>query len=696
MLAIWLPLLALGVSAAFAVRSTAGRFADARAEQSAELALSMEHQRFVSFFAGRQAVLRAWMHTAEVQSLDPARTRAFLDAEEPDFAALFEHLYFADVEGRVVPTQSPPFSIRDRPFFPRLAGGQDIISQVITSRDTGARIVVIGVPVRDAGGQVRGALIGTVRVDALFGDLGHTSVTNPRGLEVVVVQRSDGAQYGATGWAERLQATPLTSEGLFALAGDGPPVHGWARPLAINDWVVVVLRPADDLYATSRRLQDIIIGLLGVTLAFGFFFSRWISRRLTHPMVALLDAQRRFGEGDRAVRVVDPGHDELGALGAGFNAMAQQLTEGDAQRRALELRLAQSQRLESLGRLAGGVAHDFNNFLTIIINLSEVVAMDLGPAHPSSKDLQTIIGAGQQSAQLTRQLLAFARRQASEPKVFALDAQLAEWQPMLKRLLPENVSFTLQLGAGPAHVRVDPTQLMQVVVNLAVNARDAMPDGGALTLGTSADAQTVRLSITDTGGGLSEEARAHLFEPFFTTKQQGRGTGLGLATCYGIATQSGGDITADAPAAGGTRFTLSLPVVPPRDTATPVPALPARYAPRRLLVVEDDAGVRSTLTSLLTRAGHSVSAVAAAQARAAPEFDVLITDVVMPGEDGASLAQALLEARPKVGVVLLSGYAPVLPDALLKSPRVVFLMKPPSAGALEAAVAKVSAASSGA
>ncbi len=697
LLAIWLPLLALGVSAAFAVRIAAAQLANLRADQAADLSLSMEQQRFRGFFAGRKALLLSWVHTSEVQSGDPERATTFLAGEEAAFSRLFEHLYFNSLDGTVWPARgAAPFNVKDRPYWPRVLAGEPFVTDVILSRDTGAGIVLVGEPVRGPDGAVVGALTGSVPLEALFGHLGTQTERPTPGLEVVV-RGHDGMLYGKTRWKDRLGAGPVGET--FTLPGDGPVVRGWARPLDVNGWELIALRPEADVFVNAQRLQALVFLLLAVALIISFFVSRWLSRRLTRPMLELRDAQRRFGQGDLTARVTPRTDDEVGELGLAFNDMATRLSEAEGQRRALESSLAQSQRLESLGRLAGGIAHDFNNLLTIIINLSEVVGLELGPEHPAAADLRAITEAGQQSAMLTRQLLAFARKQASEPKVFELDAQLAGWQTMLKRLIPENITLRLEPNAGGASVRIDPTQLMQVVVNLAVNARDAMPQGGALTLSTDADGERVRVRVADTGTGLSDEARAHLFEPFFTTKGHGRGTGLGLATCHGIVHQSGGDITAESGQGNpqpGTVFTVTLPRVAPKDAPSPVPTALPKSVPRRLVLVEDDAGVRATLTSLLQRAGHTVTALSPAEARVHRDFDVLITDVVMPTEDGAALAEAVLETHPTVGIVLLSGYAPALSPALLKSPRVVFLQKPPSQAALEEALVRVSTSATGA
>ena len=339
--------------------------------------------------------------------------------------------------------------------------------------------------------------------------------------------------------------------------------------------------------------------------------------------------------------------------------------------------LNESQKLDGLGRLAGGVAHDFNNLLTVILGTAEVLREDLRAGRARTEDLEEIRAAGERARDLTGQLLAFARRQLIAPEVLDLNEVLRGTEKLLRRVLGEDVRLDTALASGLWRVRADRGQIGQVVLNLSVNARDAMPTGGRLlietgnsTLGREAAAQGispgrwVRLTVRDTGHGMTPEVRAHLFEPFFTTKPKGHGTGLGLPTVYGIVKQSGGHVHVESEEGKGAAVHVYLP---PTDEA-PAPARPAP-APRpvrgseTVLVVEDDPNVREVAARALRDGGYRVLAAAGpASARyvAAGEpapIHLLLTDVVMPDSDGRTLAREIRSARPGLRVLYMSGYA---------------------------------------
>jgi PAS domain S-box-containing protein len=346
-----------------------------------------------------------------------------------------------------------------------------------------------------------------------------------------------------------------------------------------------------------------------------------------------------------------------------------------AQRRAEE-ELRQAQKLESIGRLAGGVAHDFNNLLTVILSCADALDDDLRAGAPANaEDIQEIRAAGRRATELTRQLLAFARKQVIAPVSLDLNAVVRGSEKLLRRVLGEDVELVVKLQEGLWSTRCDPGQLEQVIVNLAVNARDALPRGGRITVETSnvdahqagaraPDARDhVRLVVRDAGTGMSPEVKAHLFEPFFTTKAQGRGTGLGLATVYGIVKQSDGCVHVDSEPGVGTSVEIWLPRS--REAAATAPPTPPPAVVRgteRLLVVEDDPHVREvTVRSLrgggydvlVARSGEEALALDAAKAR---DVRLLVTDVVMPGVDGRALAGDLLRRHPALRVLYVSGY----------------------------------------
>jgi two-component system cell cycle sensor histidine kinase/response regulator CckA len=372
-----------------------------------------------------------------------------------------------------------------------------------------------------------------------------------------------------------------------------------------------------------------------------------------------------------------------------------------------EIRLQGMQKMEAVGRLAGGIAHDFNNIVQAIGGYSELLQDSLAPEDPRRGTLDEILRAGDRAAALTRQLLAFSRQQVMQPRVLDLNEVVATMESLLRRLIGEDVVLTARLSSDLWAVRADPMQLEQVLMNLVVNARDAMPGGGTITIetanatldpsaGTDAFSVTrgpyVLLSVTDTGHGMPAEVRARAFEPFFTTKALGRGTGLGLSTVYGIVKQTGGYIWVDSEPGEGTRIRIYLP----RDGAPPVrldQRQPARHGARRgsetLLVVEDEDGVRELMQTWLESHGYRVlSAANGVDALATCEsfagvIDLVVADMVMPAMGGPALVRRLKPSRPGLKVMFMSGYADATPgDRDLMDEPTMFLQKPFALSAL--------------
>jgi PAS domain S-box-containing protein len=344
--------------------------------------------------------------------------------------------------------------------------------------------------------------------------------------------------------------------------------------------------------------------------------------------------------------------------------MAEDLTE----RRQLEEQLRQAQKMEAVGELAGGVAHDFNNLLTIISGRARTALRLTGDHGRLKADVEEIAAAAERAATLTRQLLAFGRRQVLQPRVFDLNAVVASTDRMLRRLIGEHIEIVLDLAPAVGRVRADPSQLEQVLINLAVNARDAMRAGGRLTIRTFRDEldgdDYAVFSMSDTGAGMDEQTRSHIFEPFFTTKEPGRGTGLGLATVHGIVAQSGGLVRVESRPGEGSTFTVYLPRVEDEAEApegAPSPA-GAIGGTETVLLVEDDDGVRALAELLLTEAGYHVLAASDGNdalklaERHSGRIDALLTDVVMPGLGGVALAETVERLRPGIGIVFMSGY----------------------------------------
>ena len=368
--------------------------------------------------------------------------------------------------------------------------------------------------------------------------------------------------------------------------------------------------------------------------------------------------------------------------------------------RRLEAQVRQSQRLEAVGQLAGGIAHDFNNLLTAIGGYAELVRMDLGPDHPSAGDVDQISAAASRATDLVAQLLAFSRRQVLQPRVLDPAEVIDELLPLLRRLLGEDVAVAAIVAPDLGRITVDPSQFGQVIVNLAVNARDAMPHGGTLTIeAMNVDLDTayaaghleaspgehVLIAVSDTGHGMDPETQARAFEPFFTTKSPDKGTGMGLSTVFGIVKQSGGSIYLYSEPGRGSTFKLYFPRTSATlsDVAEPVVTAPERWqGTETVLLVEDDEAVRAYARRVLEAAGFSVleacdGSEAIALAGAAERLDLLLTDAVLPGLHGSEVAARLVAVRPELRVLFASGFTE---NAVIRhgvvAPGVNFLAKP--------------------
>jgi signal transduction histidine kinase/ActR/RegA family two-component response regulator len=477
-----------------------------------------------------------------------------------------------------------------------------------------------------------------------------------------------------------------------------------------------------------RSLRD--LGAIALTaLLLAVAGARLVSRHVTSPLVDLTAAAGDIARGNYRRRVKSERRDELGVLVQAFNRMAgevehahaelqdqavelelhaqqaqdlahelelsnQELSEAldeatkarqetnfaESEKKELEAQFLQAQKMEAVGRLAGGIAHDFNNLLTVISSYSSMALESLRPQDPLHADMKEIRGAAERAARLTRQLLAFSRKQVMRPELLDLTSMARDMERMLQRLIGEDVTLELKLEPELGIVSADPGQIEQVIMNLVVNARDAMPNGGHLVIETSNVAfstelsmtelgrpagEYVLLSVTDTGTGMSEATQANLFEPFFTTKGAGVGTGLGLSTVYGIVKQSGGDIHVRSELGRGTSFRIYFPRVEEREMRhtreTPVPKL-SLAGTETILLVEDDASLRQLTARVLRDAGYTVLApVTPTEAvltgtHHEGKVDLLLTDVVMPQMTGRTVAELLVQQKPGLKVLYMSGY----------------------------------------
>jgi two-component system, cell cycle sensor histidine kinase and response regulator CckA len=369
-----------------------------------------------------------------------------------------------------------------------------------------------------------------------------------------------------------------------------------------------------------------------------------------------------------------PIKDDTGAV-AYIEVFAEDVTE----RRALERQLRMAQKMEAVGRLSGGIAHDFNNLLGVIIGYSQVLKRSLGPDSASFEHAQEIEKASQRAVSLTRQLLAFSRQQVLEPVVLNLNTLLSDMEKMLPRLIGEDIALKLDLDSSLSQVKADPGQIEQVILNLAVNARDAMPDGGKLLIQTanvnldtaythnhpgSRPGSYVMLRVVDTGTGIDPEIQSQIFEPFFTTKERDKGTGLGLATVYGVVKQSGGYIAVDSEKGKGASFSVYLPrLEQPAAQSAPTVATPMNTrGSETILLVEDAEPLRKLAAMFLKESGYRILCAADGQealqiARQNPgPIHLLLTDVVMPGMNGRVLGERLAASQPGMRVLYMSGY----------------------------------------
>ena len=590
--------------------------------------------------------------------------------------------------------------------------------------------------VRLAGPQAQGVLYdsyfirlaGTLSPDALFRTSTTFSDSVSGRLRADRRLRSD-APSGAAGRTTRrvhnvaLSALDSTvTADMLQRVGGGPDVRffvaqAFARTM---QWRVSIEVPRNAAIGPtlSRLVRDTVFLALLLT-ALVTTAAVAIARALTRPLLALTETSQRFASGDLAARVPVGTTDEIGRLGSAFNDLAdrvgslvaglQQRTkelEADiAQRERLEQELVQTRKLEAVGKLAGGIAHDFNNLLTVVSQNAELAIDEPGLPAAVREALTDIVDAAERGAGLTRQLLTFAKRGASTPRLVDVRAAVLANERLLRQVLGSHIRLHFDLPERALAVFIDATQLEQLFVNLAANARDAMPHGGSLRVWLRDEAATadfpggcVALEFADSGTGMTPDVALRVFEPFFTTKAASSGTGLGLSTVYGIVTQAGGTIGLESAENEGTTFTLRLPLGAGEAGEVAAPPVPADDVTRRavILLVEDETAVRHAIARSLRRLGYTVHEAGDGDEGLAlgrlhrNRIELLLSDVVMPGADGFVVAATLSQELPGLRVLMMSGYSTDAREHFAgEAPVHRMLEKPFSMSALAAAVSEV-------
>jgi two-component system cell cycle sensor histidine kinase/response regulator CckA len=592
-------------------------------------------------------------------------------------------------------------------------------SRRLIGSDAGERLGEAGIMGVLLGGDARikaanraFALRATGSADSAVGgrDLGTLLTIDKRGL--IRFERE-----GPTGGPVRLLQVPLDPDDrngatlIFLIDDDGAPRLGEGSASSHIQTLLAMLPLGFALADRDGRflfLNDAFARVAGIEPESKPVYPSDLVVR--EDKAAVSDTVRRFAagppmSGDIAIRLQSRPDDPValsiaGARGLGEAAVLLSLKDNTEESR-LKRQVAQATKMQAVGQLAGGVAHDFNNILTAIIGHCDLMLMRHTPGDSDYDDIQQIRANSNRAASLTRQLLAFSRQQTLRPQVLQLPDVVSDVFNLLKRLLGETVTLNVKHGRNLGSVRADPGQLEQVIVNLAVNARDAMSEGGTLTLQTyavsAADVRRMKseimpivdytaISITDTGTGIPPDVLPKIFEPFFTTKEVGKGTGLGLSTVYGIVKQSNGFIFADSALGQGTSFVIYLPVHKAEPIAEPAAAQPKErptelWGTGTILLVEDEAMVRAVAERALTRQGYTV--VTAGNGEEALErleggqtFDLLISDVVMPTMDGPTLVRHARAKYPELPILFMSGYAEEQLRKSIDIQNVAFLPKP--------------------
>jgi signal transduction histidine kinase len=721
-----LPALAIQAYNEFDLRRTRQTEVDDMALRQAKLASSELNQ----IFEGIHNLLIAVAEVPSVRSFVSEECAAYLAILQPKVPYL-ETIAAIDMEGRIVCRQSPaPPELRltDRSYFTEaLEGGAFLVGDYTESRFSGRAILPMAMPLRNPDGKTIGVLLAALDLGWLGDQLRERAL--PKNGSLTVADRN-GVIIAREPLSERFVGTRIPNDFMHLVNAPSPGTmsvvsqDGTRRVLGYvpvgvmpkNIYVSAGVSTDQEFAAIDRAMQrGVALILMGLALA---IFAAWTAGRyfISRPVMQLMETVSAWRKGDYSVRTSVPaGSGEFGTLAAAFDRMLEdvaarqaerdraagalrdseqrlreinatleeRITAALAERERSEAALRQSQRLQAVGQLTGGIAHDFNNLLTPIIGILDNLRPKLaGTDEQSARMLDTALTAANRAATLIRRLLAFARHQRLDPKVVNINTVVSDLEDLLRRTLGEGVAIETSLSPDLWLTEIDTDELENAILNLAINARDAMPSGGTLTLTTAntrlepGDAAPdpnaeitpgdyVMLTIGDTGTGMPAEVAARVFEPFFTTKEPGRGTGLGLSQVYGFIRQSGGHVKIESQPGAGTVVTICLPRTSKAETTVATSMTPAFPNPmagnETILVVEDDELVRLFTTEALQDLGCTVL-----EARDGPtalklledtsRLDLLITDIGLPGMNGWQLVEAVRASRPGLKVLLTTGY----------------------------------------
>ncbi len=649
---------------------------------------------------------------------------------------MFEEITLLNSSGVVIASTTYSYrgGIKYKDWFKQAKSGKVSVSPVIAVLEPFRVVLVTAAPVLNHEGNITGVIAGQINMQRIWegtdriklSNTGFVFLTDERGNIIAHPNKEKlFEKYGSQDFRKEFLST---AGGTINFSDNGVKKLCYFKILSGHkqypgqDWRLGIVQESQDAFGIINqiKLQILFVGVGG--FLFIILFSSFLSSHIVKPIKSLVRETEKVIKGDLDAHASVNSKDEIGGLGEAFNRMTHNLkTSKDEierrttelyqsnkdlqkevkERKELEAQLLQSQKMEAIGRLAGGIAHDFNNNLTVILGYCDLLSQNTSPENPMNKEIKEIEKAGKRSADLTQQLLAFSRHQIILPQLLNVNNLILSMEKMLSRLIGEHIELVTHIEEKTDQVKIDPAQFEHILVNLAINARDAMPSGGKLIIKTknifldkeytkrhmgTTQGHYVMISIQDTGIGIEKNILSNIFEPFFTTKEIGSGTGLGLATVYGVIKQNQGHIDVYSEVGHGSVFNIYLPSIQTTTAALPKSVkkeIVASSGKETILFVEDDPSVRYLVVSQLKRleyhvlvANNGVEALKRLKEEPSDKFDLLLTDIIMPEMGGKELAQKTRSFLPKIPILFISGYTE---EAISKDPDFPlqdFLQKP--------------------